>query len=82
MRFDLGVDGPRRSEANLIRPSREGAQAGTPQEFKPWAVPRIRITSPSNAGVIHCFDMKYPQEEKRFWDAVVTRISLSRPLES
>jgi hypothetical protein len=25
MRFDLGVDGPRRSEANLIRPSREGA---------------------------------------------------------
>jgi hypothetical protein len=34
-------------------------------------------------GVIHCFDMKYPQEEKRSWDAVVTRISLSlRPLES
>jgi hypothetical protein len=23
MRLDLGVDGPRRSEANLIRPSRE-----------------------------------------------------------
>jgi hypothetical protein len=34
-------------------------------------------------GVIHCFDMKYPQEEKRSWDAIVTRISLSlRPLES
>jgi hypothetical protein len=34
-------------------------------------------------GVIHCFDMKYPQEEKRSWDAVVTRLSLSlRPLES
>src|SRR2546421_7017563 len=34
-------------------------------------------------GAIHCFDMKYPQEEKRSWDAVVTRISLSlRPLES
>jgi hypothetical protein len=34
-------------------------------------------------GVIHCFDLKYPQEEKRAWDAVVTRISLSlRPLES
>jgi hypothetical protein len=32
---------------------------------------------------IHCFDLKYPQEEKRSWDAVVTRISLSlRPLES
>jgi hypothetical protein len=32
--------------------------------------------------VVHCFDLKYPQEEKRTWDAVVTRISLSlRPLE-
>jgi hypothetical protein len=31
---------------------------------------------------IHCFDLTYPQEEKRSWDAVVTRISLSlRPLE-
>ena len=35
------------------------------------------------SGVIHCFDLKYPREEKRSWDAVVTRISLSlRPLES
>jgi hypothetical protein len=34
-------------------------------------------------GVIHCFDLKYPQQEKRSWDAVVTRISRSlRPLES
>ena len=34
-------------------------------------------------GVIHCFDLKYPQQEKRAWDPVVTRISLSlRPLES
>jgi hypothetical protein len=34
-------------------------------------------------GAIHCFDLKYPQEEKRSWDAVVTRIILSlRPLES
>jgi hypothetical protein len=32
---------------------------------------------------IHCFDLQYPQQEKRSWDAVVTRISLSlRPLES
>lgn len=31
---------------------------------------------------IHCFDLLYPQEEKRSWDAIVTRISLSlRPLE-
>jgi hypothetical protein len=34
-------------------------------------------------GVIHCFDLKYPQAEKRAWDAVVTHMSLSlRPLES
>jgi hypothetical protein len=33
-------------------------------------------------GAIHCFDLSYPQQEKRAWDAVVTRISLSlRPLE-
>jgi hypothetical protein len=32
---------------------------------------------------IHCFDLVYPQEEKRSWDSVVTRISLSlRPLEN
>jgi hypothetical protein len=31
---------------------------------------------------IHCFDLRYPQQEKRSWDPVVTRISLSlRPLE-
>jgi hypothetical protein len=28
-------------------------------------------------GVIHCFDIVYPQEEKRAWDPVVTRMSLS-----
>jgi hypothetical protein len=28
-------------------------------------------------GVTHCFDLVYPQEEKRAWDSVVTRISLS-----
>ncbi|MGZ3361566.1 MAG: hypothetical protein ACXU84_19770 [Xanthobacteraceae bacterium] len=33
-------------------------------------------------GAIHCFDLVYPQEEKRAWDPVVTRISRSlRPLE-
>ena len=33
-------------------------------------------------GAIHCFDLKYPQQEKRSWDAIVTRMSLSlRPLE-
>jgi hypothetical protein len=33
-------------------------------------------------GAIHCFVLKYPQQEKRSWDAIVTRISLSlQPLE-
>jgi hypothetical protein len=31
----------------------------------------------SNAGIIHCIDLRYPAREKRAWDAVVTRISLS-----
>jgi hypothetical protein len=31
---------------------------------------------------IHCFDLVYPEREKRAWDAIVTRISLSlRPLQ-
>jgi hypothetical protein len=31
---------------------------------------------------IHCFDLVYPQREKRAWDDIVTRISLSlRPLQ-
>jgi hypothetical protein len=42
---------------------------------------RCNFSSRAHAA-IHCFDITYPQEEKRSWDAVVTRISLSlRPLE-
>src|SRR6202048_4250712 len=38
--------------------------------------------SHSAGSSIHCFDLVYPQAEKRAWDRVVTRISLSlRPLE-
>jgi hypothetical protein len=38
--------------------------------------------SRSTRRTIHCFDLVYPQAEKRAWDPVVTRISLSlRPLE-
>ena len=34
-------------------------------------------------GAIHCIDLKYPADEKRAWDPIVTRISLSlRPLEA
>jgi hypothetical protein len=35
-----------------------------------------------SGGAIHCFDLKYPEREKRAWDPIVTRISLSlRPFE-
>src|SRR5262249_7541580 len=38
--------------------------------------------SRSTRSTIHCSDLIYPQAEKRAWDPVVTRISLSlRPLE-
>jgi len=30
-----------------------------------------------SGGTTHCFDLVYPHEEKRAWDPVVTRISLS-----
>jgi hypothetical protein len=33
--------------------------------------------SRSVRGAIHCFDLVYPQAEKRAWHPVVTRISLS-----
>jgi hypothetical protein len=37
--------------------------------------------STQRGATIHCFDLVYPQSEKRAWDAIVTRISLSlRPL--
>ena len=41
-----------------------------------------RCNFSSNAGgAVHCFDLKYPEREKRAWDDVVTRISRSlRPL--
>jgi hypothetical protein len=33
-------------------------------------------------GLMHCAEIKYPRAEKRAWDAIVTRVSLSlRPLE-
>lgn len=37
--------------------------------------------SHSHSGTLHCVDIRYPQGEKRAWDAIVTRISHSvRPL--
>src|SRR5262245_45141853 len=38
--------------------------------------------SGGSGGAIHCFDLKYPEREKRAWDGIVTRISRSlRPAE-
>lgn len=38
--------------------------------------------SERSAPSIHCFDLVYPEGEKRAWDEIVTRISLSlRPLQ-
>ena len=38
--------------------------------------------SRKSGGTIHCFDLKYPASEKRAWDKIVTRMSLSLgPLE-
>jgi hypothetical protein len=41
-----------------------------------------RCNFSNNAGrAIHCFDLKYPAQEKQSWDAIVTRMSRSlRPL--
>jgi hypothetical protein len=37
--------------------------------------------SSARGGTLHCVDIRYPQDEKRAWDAIVTRISRSvRPL--
>jgi hypothetical protein len=33
--------------------------------------------SRESGGTIHCFDLKYPAQEKRAWDDIVTRISRS-----
>ena len=41
-----------------------------------------RCNFSARRSTIHCFDLVYPQSEKKAWDPVVTRISLSlRPLE-
>ena len=40
-----------------------------------------RCNSSNAGGAVHCFDLRYPEREKRAWDDIVTRISRSlRPL--
>jgi hypothetical protein len=38
---------------------------------------RCNFSRHSHGSAAHCFDLKYPENEKRAWDAVVTRISRS-----
>ena len=59
----------------------------TPEFFAIAAVMRgsiyySRCNFPNNAGrAIHCFDLKYPVQERQNWDGIVTRMSRSlRPL--
>jgi hypothetical protein len=59
----------------------------TPRFFAISAVHRGEIYysrcnfSRRSGGGIHCFDLRYPVREKRAWDPIVTRMSLSlRPL--
>lgn len=41
----------------------------------------IRCNLSSRDGTFHCFDLAYPVREKKAWDGIVTRMSLSlRPL--
>jgi hypothetical protein len=42
----------------------------------------LRCNFSANAGgALHCVELRYPESEKRSWDAIVTRISRSvRPL--
>jgi hypothetical protein len=42
---------------------------------------RCNFSGLSGDGAIHCFDLRYPARDKRAWDPIVTRMSLSlRPL--
>ena len=55
MRLDLGVDGPRRSEANLYRPSREALKrhstgiqtVGCPMDKDYFILKRVSLSRPS-----------------------------------
>jgi hypothetical protein len=40
---------------------------------------RCNFSAQGEAAAIHCFDVVYPAEQKRPWDAIVTRISRSLP---
>jgi hypothetical protein len=60
----------------------------TPEFFAIAAVMRgsiyySRCNFSHNAGrAIHCFDLKYPVQERQSWDGIVTRMSRSlRPLQ-
>jgi hypothetical protein len=60
-------------------------ERGTPSFFAISAVKNNTIYYSRcnfSHSAIHCFDLVYPEREKRAWDAIVTRISLSlRPLQ-
>jgi len=64
-------------------PSQIDYKRGTSTFFAVSKVGRNRIfyRRCNFAQKIHCIELAYPKEEKRAWDSIVTRISLSlRPL--
>jgi hypothetical protein len=83
----------RDTPASYLRKNLQSARAGldyerlTPEFFAIAAVMRgsiyySRCNFSHDAGrAIHCFDLKYPVQERQSWDGIVTRMSRSlRPL--
>jgi hypothetical protein len=83
----------RDTPASYLRKNLQSSRAGldyervTPEFFAIAAVMRgsiyySRCNFSNNAGrAIHCFDLKYPVQERQSWDGIVTRMSRSlRPL--
>ena len=83
----------RDTPASYLRKNLQSPRAGldyqrvTPEFFAIAAVMRGRIyysrcNFSHDAGrAIHCFDLKYPVQERQSWDSIVTRMSRSlRPL--
>jgi hypothetical protein len=83
----------RDTPASYLRKNLQSSRTGldyervTPEFFAIAAVMRgsiyySRCNFSNNAGrAIHCFDLKYPVQERQSWDGIVTRMSRSlRPL--
>ncbi len=73
LRQSLGME---RSALDYERITRSFFAISSERDGLTYYYSRCNFSS-SERWAIHCFDLVYPQEEKRSWDPVVTRISLS-----